>query len=150
MALPSPKHRGGRDLGLAAAVEKVVQRLRNDCTEARFQVLAAEVDLRRLEEQSDGAPTGGEWSRELAIYRQQVSELRRDLGRLERKTKEAETQGDSLATRASRIRARLSLTRFLADLETGDAAEVFDRIKGAVRQLEFEAKGFEDVEDLLD
>ncbi len=150
MALRSPKHRRHQDLDPAAAVEKVVKRLRNDCTEARFQVLAAEAYLRRLDEQMDGGPAGGEWSREIAIYRQQVSDLRRDLGRLEKKTEEAEALGASLATRASRIRARLSLTHFLADLDTGDASEVFDRLKGAVRQLEFEARGFEEVENLLD
>ncbi len=139
-----------QDLDPAAAVEQVVRRLRNDCTEARFQVSATEADLRRLEEQAAAAPAGGEWSAEIVTYGEQVSDLRRDLGRLERKTEEAETYAGSLSARASSIRARLSLTEFLAELETGDAVELFDRLRGAVRQLEFEAKGLLEVEDLLD
>jgi len=150
MALWLRKHSQYEDLDPATAVEEVVQRLRNDCTEARFQVLSAEADLRRLEEQTAGPPTTDEWSQQLARHRRQVADLRRDLEQLERKVEEAEAYAKSLAARASSIRARLSLAEFLSDLETGDAVVVFDRLQAALSQLEFEAQGFDEVEGLLD
>ena len=144
------KHSAYEDLDPATAVEQVVQRLRNDCTEARFQVMVAEADLRRLEEQTASPLSADEWSQQLARHRRQVTDLRRDLERLERKVEEAEAYATSLAARASSIRARLSLSEFLSDLETGDAVVLFDRLQASLSQLEFEARGLDEVEDLLD
>jgi hypothetical protein len=69
---------------------------------------------------------------------------------LEGKVAEAEAQAQSLISRASSLRARLSLSAFLADLETGDAVEIFDKLRTTVRDLMHEVEGFEEVEDLLD
>ena len=149
MPLWSRKRSSDEGLDPAAAVARVVERMRNDCTEARFQVLAAEADLRRLMDQTAKGAGRSEWSEQLSKHRQQVAHLRRDLGRLEGKVAEAEAQAHALAARASSSRARLSLSGFLTELETGDAVEVFDRLRDAVRDLEHEVDGFEAVEDLL-
>lgn len=131
------------------AVEKLLTRMRNDCTEARFQVLAAEADLRGLEAQVEGLPSEEKWSKELLTHRKRVFDLRAALGHLEKKTKEAEVYAGALVAIESSLRARLSLDWFLAELESGEAVEVFERLKEAVQLLEFESQGLGEVRDLL-
>jgi len=138
------------DLDAATAVERVLRRMRNDCTEARFQVFAAKADLRRLEEQSGRASESAEWSRQLAAHRRQVAGLCEELERLEEKVEDAETYAGSLATRASSARARLSITEVLVELETGDAVDVFERLRSTVQALEREADGMREVKELLE
>lgn len=149
MALWPRRRSTEEELDAAKAVERVLLRMKNDCTEARFQVLAAEADLRRLEEETEEGSVGDEWTGKLSAHRHQVSDLRKDLSRLEAKVSEAETYAGSLAARVSSARARLSLNDFLTDLEEGDSVEVFDRLRSLVRQREEEVSGMQEVEGIL-
>jgi len=131
----------------AAAVERVVQRLRNDSTEARFEVLATEGDLRRSEQAAADSPTDGS-DQQLVALRERVTALRDSLSRLEAKVAEAAALARSLVARASSARSRLVLTQLMADAERGDAAQVFDELQQAARQIESEAEAAEEVENL--
>jgi phage shock protein A len=137
------------ELDAAAAVEQVLRRMRNDRTEARFQVRAAMAAAERLEAQAEGAAPDTHWSQVVGEHRRRVELLHQDLIRLEEKVREAETWAKALAARASSARARLSLGGFLEELETGDAVEAFHRLQSAVQELEGDVAGLKEVEKLL-
>lgn len=138
------------DLDPTTAVEKVLRRMRNDRTEARFQVRAAEADANRLRAQTEGSPTEQRWSQDIDEHLGRVQKLRQDLARLEEMVSEAETWAKALAARASNARARLSLGGYLDDLERGDSVDVFQRLQRAVEELDWDIAGMSEVERLLE
>ena len=148
MALWSRKHLHREDIDPATALGRVLEQLRQDRTEARFQVLAAEADLRHLEEETARSPSSDDWPEQVAAHRQRINSLRQALDRLEAKVGEAERQADSLAARARSARARVTVAQLMTDLGKGDAADIFDRIQRAVWDLESEAEAAEEIQAL--